>query len=194
MSKKERQIRTGDSIIKEYFQETQQKEKRKKEILASPEYIEQLFRCFEKHDCVNKRVALENETSIINDLSLLFEVVDEYAKKNMVKNYANSDDLVDEIYYISYASIVACIMHEDIHYGGEVAIKKCNSIPDVEIVPFADIMAGKVSTFLIERVEAKNQFEKAFGNFWRDVTQTGFSPEEIIEYVNELIGGKQWDN
>lgn len=194
MSKKERKISTENSIIEEYIQELQQNEKRQKEILASPEYIEQLFGYFEKHDCVNKSVSLENETSIIKDLSLFFEIVDAYAKKNMLKNYADSD-FVDKIYYISYSGIVACIMHKDIHYGGEVSIKRCNPIPhDVEIVPFADIMAGKVSSFLLERVEAKEQFEKDFGNFLRDVAKTGISLEEAIEYVNELIGEKQWDN
>ena len=194
MSKKERKSNTRNLIIEECLQEMQQKENRKKEILASPEYIEQLFRCFEKHDCVNKSVSLENETSIIKDLSLFFEIVDAYAKKNMLKNYADSD-FFDKIYYISYSGIVVCIMHQDIHYGGEVAIKRCNPIPhDVEIVPFADIMAGKVSSFLLERVEAKEQFEKDFGNFLRDVAKTGISLEEAIEYVNELIGEKQWDN
>lgn len=186
--RRKRKNQNIDDFWKEFESKIIQEEERKKEMLSSTDYIDKLFQLLEKHERVGSNFANDDlEYEIQKDLSLFFELIDKYAKKYMVKNYVKSDGLLDEIYYISHGGNVASLKHLSSVYGGEVLVEKCTRISDVESIAFSDVMQDKVPDILLERVKAKNLFEKTFFEFLEFAKKEGFSNEYMHKYIHNLL-------
>lgn len=176
-----------DNVMKKLEERNEHKNKMR----MSTEYIDKLFRALKKHgnvgtyllDCIEKYN--KEEIGVFENLNLFFEVIEEYAKKYMVKSDSSFNKVADLIYYIIYDGVTARISAYSGQGSTEIFLEICEA--NTECICFFDIMNDMPSQSCKARMKEKESFENAFKAFWSFLQNEGFTEKNIQGYMEDLI-------